>query len=346
MGNLTKQIQPNDYKVEKDTPTLAKTMKGISYTYDSMNRSLTTVLPEGTVQLYLKYDVMGNVTKKVDGLRYNGNLETSPGNSYKYDGLGNVIQTTDALGNSKSFEYNVLSSLTKTTDEKGNITRYDYNADGTLAKVIYANNGEIEYTYDLMGRKIALKDQLENITTYAYNSFGSIKQEMDAYNKTVEYRTDLIGNIVAAKNKNGSTIYNTYDAANRLVKKRLPLEKDGSGNVIYYIENYTYNELGNITRKESTGTKDKLSSREINYTYYDNGLVNTVSDSSGAYSKYYYDQNGNAIKTDNLRSEGVYDIQKFEYDSMNRLQREIKLVDEADIYNAASLPDVGNLYSE
>ncbi|MHB8064328.1 MAG: hypothetical protein ACYDG2_17140 [Ruminiclostridium sp.] len=79
------------------------------------------------------------------------------------------------------------------------------------------------------------------------------------------------------------------------------------------------------------------------YTYYDNGQVNTVTDSSGAFTRSYYDKNGNTLKIERLRSEGVYDIQKFEYDSMNRLIKDIKLVDEEDIYNAASLPAIEDL---
>ena len=44
-----------------------------------------------------------------------------------------------------------------------------------------------------------------------------------------------------------------------------------------------------------------------------------------------------------LRSEGNYDVEKLEYDSMNRPTRDIKFVDETDIYNAASLPAIETL---
>jgi len=343
MGNLKKQIQPNSYIAEKDTPELVATMEGIAYTYDSMNRRLTTILPEGSVIEYLKYDANGNVVKKVDGIRYNSSIESSPGTSYIYDGLGRVVQTVDAIGNSKSFQYNGLGNITKATDERGNSTLYAYNTDGTLAKVTYADGGQIEYTYDKLGRKTSLKDQLGNTTTYSYNSFGSVKVEKDTYSGTLEYKTDLLGNIVVTKDKKGSTTYITYDASSRPVKKKLPLELDGSGNALYSIESYTYDELGNITAKEVTGTKDKLSSRTTNYTYYDNGLVYTVTDSSGAFARSYYDKNGNTVKIERLRAEGKYDIQKLEYDSMNRLIRDIKLVDEEDIYNAANLPALESL---
>ncbi|MHB8064383.1 MAG: hypothetical protein ACYDG2_17420, partial [Ruminiclostridium sp.] len=137
MGNLKKQIQPGSYIAQKDTPELAETMEGIAYTYDSMNRRLTTTLPEGSVIEYLKYDANGNVIKKVDGIRYNSSIETSSGTSYVYDGLGRAVQTVDALRNSRSFEYNVLGNISKATDERGNSTLYAYNADGTVTKVTF-----------------------------------------------------------------------------------------------------------------------------------------------------------------------------------------------------------------
>ena len=50
MGNLIKQVDPNNYDKEKDTSELAASMKGMSYTYDNMNSRLTTILPERKVK--------------------------------------------------------------------------------------------------------------------------------------------------------------------------------------------------------------------------------------------------------------------------------------------------------
>ncbi|EMS70409.1 RHS repeat-associated core domain-containing protein [Ruminiclostridium cellobioparum] len=343
MGNLKKQIQPNLYEENKDTAGLAETMKGTSYTYDSMNRRTTTVSPEGSTQEYLKYDANGNIVKRVDGLRFNVDIEASAGTSYEYDALGRAIKTTNALQSSKTYEYDILGNLTRATDERGNSTLYKYNADGTLAKAIFADTGSVEYTYDRLGRKISLTDQRGNTTTFSYNSFGSIKTETDCYGNSMEYMADLLGNIVALKDKKGSITYITYDAENRVVSKRIPFEKDSGGSVLYTIENYVYDEIGNVITREITGTKDKLSAKKTTYTYYDNNLVNTVTDSSGAYTRAYYDKNGNRIKIESLRSEGIFDIQKFEYDIQDRIVKEIKLVSEEDIHNAASLPNLDSL---
>ena len=340
MGNLIKQIEPNSYEAAKDTQELAQTMSGRAYTYDSMNRLLTTLLPDGRVVEYLKYDALGNVVKRVDGLRFSGSIEASAGTEYLYNASGRLIKTTDALGSSKSYEYDILGNLTRATDQRNNSTAYTYNADGTLSGVHYADGGEIAYTYDLQGRMLSQRNQLGNLTKYDYNSFGGKKSETDAYGYSLEYRTDLKGNVVTAKDKAGSITYVTYDVLDRPVRKRIPLEKDGSGNIQYAVEGYTYDQLGNILTKTYTGTKDKLSSRTESYTYYDNGLTNTVSSTGGDFVRSHYDRNGNVIKTESLRAEGVYDIRKFEYDALNRLVKDIRLADTEDIYEASKLPNI------
>ena len=52
-------------------------MYGTSYTYDLMDRLISTVSPEGNILEYRKYDLNGNLIKLVDGLRYNGNIDSS-----------------------------------------------------------------------------------------------------------------------------------------------------------------------------------------------------------------------------------------------------------------------------
>ncbi|RCX18763.1 RHS repeat-associated protein [Anaerobacterium chartisolvens] len=342
-GNLKNQIQPNSYTVETDTPELAGAMEGMSYTYDSMNRRTSTLSPEGEGVEYLKYSLNGNVAKRVDGLRFAGSIDTSPGTIYTYDGLGRVTDSTDALGGSRHFEYDVLGSLTKMTDERGNVTTYQNNPDGTLAKITYPDGGQVEYAYDSMGRKVLSRDQLGSTTLYEWNSLGSIKLKTDALGNTLEYKSDAEGNITASKDKLGSWTYISYDTANRPVKKRIPIERDANGNILYRTESYSYDELGSVTGKTVSGTGDRLSSRTVSYTYWDNGLVSTVTDSGGAYTKSWYDKNGNTIKTESLRTEGVYSVRRLKYDSMDRLTASIDRADEDEIHNAGAMPGIESL---
>ncbi|MFZ5968694.1 MAG: RHS repeat-associated core domain-containing protein [Bacillota bacterium] len=340
MGNLIKEISPNHYDASKDTPSLVDTMIGISYAYDVMNRRISTSSPEDELIEYIEYNQVGRIQKVIDGLRYTGDAAASKGTTYHYDSLGRVLKMTDALGYSMNYEYDVLDNLTKKIDARNNATIYTYNPDKTLAKVTYADNGTIAYTYDGMGRKTSQKDQLGNLTFIAYNGFGKEKEIKDPYDNTVASKYDLSGNLVALKDKRGNIVLFSYDANNRLIEKKTPLALDGSKNVIYAVETYLYDEAGNLVRKTATDSKDKLFIRVTSYTYYDNNLLSTVSDSSGRYIRNHYDKNGNIIKTESLRDKDTYDIEKFEYDHSNRLTKRIQLVDEDDIYQAGSLTNL------
>ncbi|MFD2876259.1 RHS repeat domain-containing protein [Paenibacillus rhizoplanae] len=79
--------------------------------------------------------------KKVDGLKYSGNISSSKGTTYAYDGLGRLTKETNVLGDSKLYEYDVLNHLLARTDERGNTTSYEVNPDGTPGKIIYADGG-------------------------------------------------------------------------------------------------------------------------------------------------------------------------------------------------------------
>lgn len=341
-GNKVKVISPKYYESAKDTPELVTSMVGISYTYDIMDRLQSTLSPEGNVLEYRKYDSNGNVKKVVDGLRYNGNIDLSLGTTYYYDAFNRVTQETNAAVGITYYLYDAVGNLIKKTNAKGYQTIYSYNPDGTLLKTTYPDTGVVEYTYDKLGNMLTSKDQLGNTTTYTYNGLRKVLTVKDPYNYTIENQYDENGNIKSITDKKGNISYFEYDVNNKLKQKKVPIELIGN-NVIYSIENYEYDEVGNIKTKTSTGTKDTSSLRTLNYTYYSNNLLNNVTDNTGKSETYYYDKNNNKIKTTILRSSGLYDISKYEYDNSNRLIKSVKLVDETSIYNASSIPNITEL---
>ncbi len=267
------------------------------------------------------------------------NLDSSPGKVYAYDYLDRVIKITYANGNSESYEYNILDKVTKYTDENKNVTQYQYNPDGTLWKVTYPDTGIVEYTYDKLGRKIAEKDQRGYTTKYSYNAFGNVRSIIDPYDYAIVNQYDLKGNLTVQKDKKNNASYLKYYENNKLKEKRTPLEYDNQA-IIYAVEGYEYDGNGNMTKKTLTGTKDELSKRIIDYTYYDNDLLKTISDNGGAYTKHNYDFNGNLTSIEALRETGLQDISWFEYDNLDRKVKSIKLVEESAVYNASAFPNI------
>jgi hypothetical protein len=92
-----------------------------------------------------------------------------------------------------------------------------------------------------------------------------------------------------------------------------------------------------------TGSKDPSFVRETSYTYYDNDLLHTVSDNSGAYTVNHYDKNGNLMKVEALRETGVFDVTTYVYDDWNRMVKRIRLVDEEDVADAAEFANMAAL---
>lgn len=329
MGNVVKTILPNQYQASLDKPDTVTSLAGISYTYDVMNRRISTVSPDGKGMEYIRYNGKGLLVKRVDGLRWNGSMDTSEGTEYVYNELGWPTSKTDAAGNTSSIEYDVLGHMVRLTNERGNATLYAYNPDGTLQQVQYPDGGITTYSYDRLGRLLTETNPLGNTISYNYNAFGKVKSTTDAYSQKIQVKTDLTGNPVSSTDKRGSMTLFKYDSLNRLSEKRTPLERDASGNIVYAVEKYSYDAVGNMIRKAlaGTGSKDKSFLRETLYAYYDNNLLRTQSDNSGALSRYYYDLNGNKTKAEKLRDTERYDVEKLEYDNQNRVTKDIRLVE-------------------
>ena len=212
MGNLVKRILPEQYVKELDMPALASSMKGMSYTYDSMGRRTSVISPEGDTIEYTAYDENGNVKKVVDGLRFNGSIETSPGTTYEYDGLNRVTAVTDALGNTIRYSYDALGNVTVKTDRRGNVTTYRYNADSTLAETTYPDGSTATYGYDLLGRLIWQQDGEGNRHNYEYGAFDKRTKETDPEGYSTRYLYDLAGNNTMVVDKMGTPSYMEYDS--------------------------------------------------------------------------------------------------------------------------------------
>lgn len=341
-GNLIKKVLPNQYNAALDTPALAATMSGKSYVYDTMNRKIQTVDPVGNITEYVQYDGNGNVKKVVDGLRYIGDMTSSPGISYSYDYADRVTQVTDANGYSQNMQHDLQGQLIQKKDKSGNITTYQYTYDGLLWKVTSPDTGTMEYTYDKLGHKLAEKDPRGNITTYTYDRYGLLAAETDALGNTSSYYYDANGNLRRKLDKLRHATYYFYRVDNRLSQKAVLFGGNGQ-QVLYQITDYEYDEAGNPTKERITSNYSGAPIRETSYTYYDNNLVNTVTGLDGSFVKSHYDKNGNRTKTETLVRAGVYQVSKWEYDVNNRLSQSIRLVDESSIQEAAGFANIAGL---
>jgi RHS repeat-associated protein len=109
-----------------------------------------------------------------------------------------------------------------------------------------------------------------------------------------------------------------YDSLNRPTEKRNPIELDGSGNFIYSIEKYAYDEVGNL--KKQTMLTEKLcvsasGSVGIEYGYDAAGNRISMQDESGSYT---YKHDGNNRITEVRKNSAVQLI--YTYDETGNIE--------------------------
>ncbi|WP_220272938.1 LysM peptidoglycan-binding domain-containing protein [Aquitalea aquatica] len=210
---------------------------------------------------------------------------------YLYNGLGKLIQKTDATGSQSNWQYDVLGRETRRqdaafTDYQGNMVRpttdTEYNGLDQVARSLKRGTDQASETDD-------------QITRYGYGAGGRLLSQTDAAGATTQYDYDAAGNVTRTRltrlDADGASItditHYRYDAALHQIEKR-----DDASGVRFETR---YNAYGQIEGKR-TGTSGSGDWQE--YAEYDGAGRLSKSNSSGGVSKaYVYDANGNATLT-------------------------------------------------
>jgi len=158
---------------------------------------------------------------------------------------------------------------------------------------------QITYSYDAIGRNIAIDYSNGMKTTYEYDSRNRIthiehKDSNGNILKSFAYTLDSSGNRIKIVEDGNKTIEYQYDVANRLIEEKV--SNDGNGKNT--ITTFDYDDVGNLLTKTINGIN-------TTYDYNDNDQL-TQKDSTTL----TYDDNGNLIKQDE---------NSYEYDAKNRL---------------------------
>ena len=177
-------------------------------TTDDQNSS--TALTYRAIHVYIYYEDQIN-----PGYFDEIQLTKDNGNSYVYDGKGNLVSASSAAEKS-GFTYDGNSNLTKISNPDGTSFEYTYDDKRNLTSAKSSEGVNYTYTYDSYGNPIQSQVQ------------GTGAERMTA---SASYTSDG-RNISSVTDARGGTASNTYDAGNRL----LTAETDALGNTV----NYTY----------------------------------------------------------------------------------------------------------
>jgi RHS repeat-associated protein len=253
------------------------------------------------------YDGRGNILTETDALGY---VTTNT-----YDSLNNLLSVSKSIGGGvnavTSYTYNSLGGILTTTDPLGNVTTNTYDSKGDLLTVTTpAPNGSTAasvttFTYDSKGELLTIKDPLNNVTTLTYYPTGLINTITDAQQNVTTYAYDAHGNRTSVTDALNHQTTFAYDAADRLTTITYP----GSTGTTTF--GYDY-------RGRRTSVTDQ-NGKTTTYAYDDADRLTSVTDAAtpGNVTTYGYDTESNLTSIQDANNHTT----SFAYDAFGRVTR-------------------------
>jgi RHS repeat-associated protein len=224
--------------------------------------------------------------------------------SFTYDGNGNKLTYTDALGNTTQYTYDpVFNQITSVTDPLHHAATYAYDGSGNLISVTDQNGNATTYAYDPTGLLLHATDPLGNSTAISYDELGNPVSITDALGNVTKIVFDAVSRPASVTDPLGKTTTLGFDALNRLISRR-----DGRGSTTQF----AYDPVGNLlTITDPRGNATA-------FAYDDLSRILTRTSPLGKTETYQYDLGGNLVQfTDRRGQTGT-----FQYDALNRLVKE------------------------
>ncbi|GAA5097114.1 RHS repeat protein [Wohlfahrtiimonas larvae] len=186
-----------------------------------------------------KYDQYGNEIERSYDVVQNGTKKTLT-TKQSFDVKGNLLSSTDELGNTQRYEYNSLDQMTQQTDAKGRTTTYEYDGNGNQIKVtdpwgrvaetVYDAKGQVtkvcddgacsETQFDALGRETKSIDALGFANESIYDGNGQLTTSIDALGNQTKYEYDALGRQTKVINALNITVSTSdYDAVGNLIQQ-------------------------------------------------------------------------------------------------------------------------------
>jgi RHS repeat-associated protein len=272
-----------------------------------------------------RYDANGNQTKVIDPR----SSEAEPSEEHQYDELNRVSDTWDGERNHTTYGYDSSGNRTSVQTPKGELTTYQYDELNKLISVTQPEpatgkpNPVTQYAYDPNRNHVRQTDANGHAVAMEYDELNRLKkrtQDPDGLalvTQTLQF--DANGNPTLVEDPKGQKVTSTYDELNRLTSKAFAFAPsdperpwrhttstdygyDANGNLLEVDEHVASGSDPPSVTLVTARTYDRLNrlsgeteplpdggSRTVSYTYYANGVRETVTGPEGAVAQYTYD---------------------------------------------------------
>ncbi len=260
---------------------------------------------------------------------------------YTYDGLGNILFSTDGEGRVTAYDYNGLSRLEKMTQnykagassnaDTNVVTGYKYDGRGNLTKLTNPLLAEIEYGYDSAGRLAWQENEENERTEYGYDKNGNLTRitypeknyveteyngrnqprlSRDGQGFATEFRYDPNGNlelVIAPDKVTRRLEYNPLEQAIKVTENYIPGSPINADDETNVMTEYGYSLAGDLTQITNP--------RSFVFTFsYDQAHRRTGEKNPAGEIVYTYDKAGNLTETLDANQHPW----QTEYDYLNR----------------------------
>lgn len=221
-----------------------------SYTYNGDDKITKTTWPNG---FYIEniYDAAGRLIKSK-----NNNEVVAPYNEkwidYKYDSLSNLTDSYSTFIRPGEI-CTPIRPCHPYPPAISNKRKFEYDDFGNLIANIGLSERRLDFTYDANTKLETIKDGLNRVTSFSYKADNQLATVTNPLNQTISYQYDSAGNL------GGIT-----DARSKTTQ-------------------YDRNGVGELKTQNSPDTNGS------SFTYYPNGLINTMTRANGVTNTYTYD---------------------------------------------------------
>ncbi|OYZ19206.1 MAG: hypothetical protein B7Y39_12445 [Bdellovibrio sp. 28-41-41] len=219
------------------------------YTYDPITKDVLTVseyynLDTDPILKKYSYNSYGQVLTETHSVRSLPDQVTTK----EYSSSGQLIKVTSPDGSKVEFSYDSngfqrTKTIYPSIGSSGLTTTYIRNQNGWPTKIIFSDNKEINFIYDLSGNVVEKSENIgsnqEAVSKFEYDLFNRLKKVTSPKNEVTIYSYDDVGNLVSILDPKNRLATYEYNSRNQMVKKTdafgavTEMNYDGNNNVIY-----------------------------------------------------------------------------------------------------------------